>query len=82
MRRIAVEDRRGDLTTKASSILGDILGRDYRAQQIRAASDPVIRWPQAALAIKRGGERVSAFDGSTDRSWARKRPSSSPETIP
>jgi hypothetical protein len=81
LRRIAVEDRRGDLTTKASSILGDILaatiGRNRSGlRPIRSYDGRRPRWRSSAAA------RVSAFDGSTDRSWARKRPSSSPETIP
>ena len=41
LRRKTVEHRRGYLTT-TSFILGDILGRNYRAQQIRAAFDPLI----------------------------------------
>jgi hypothetical protein len=41
LRRKAVEHRLGHLTT-TSFILGDILGRNYRAQQIRAAYDPFI----------------------------------------
>ena len=46
----AVEHRLGHLTT-TTSILGDILGRNYRAQQIRAAFDPVMRSPQASSVI-------------------------------
>ena len=42
LRRKAVEHRLGYLTSTISFILGDILGRNYRAQQIGAAFDPVI----------------------------------------
>ena len=42
LRRKAVEHRLGYLTSTISFILGDILGRNYRAQQIRTALDPVI----------------------------------------
>ena len=66
LRRKAVEHRRGNLTTTTSFILGDILGRNYRAQQIRAVFDPLIGCPQAALAIECGGEgfRIRRFDGA------------------
>jgi hypothetical protein len=64
LRREAVEHRLGYLTTRTSLIRGDILGRDYRAQQIGAAFDPLIGCPQAALAVERGGEsfRILRFD--------------------
>jgi len=47
-------------------IRGDILGRDYRAQQIGAAFDPLIGCPQAAPAVERGGESfgIRRFDGA------------------
>jgi hypothetical protein len=65
LRRKAVEHRRGYLTT-TSFILGYILGRNYRAQQIRAAFDQLIGGPQAVLAIDCGGEgfRIRRFDGA------------------
>jgi hypothetical protein len=65
LRRKAVEHRRGYLTT-TSFIFGDILSRDYRTQQIRAAFDPLIRCPQVALSGQCGGEslRVRRFDGA------------------
>ena len=52
--------------TARAFIASDILGRNYRAQQIRAAFDPVIRCPQAALAVECGGEgfRIRRFDGA------------------
>jgi hypothetical protein len=65
LRRITVEHRRGNLVTRASSILDDILGGNYRAQQIRAAFDLLIRCSQAALAVECGGESfcVRRLDG-------------------
>ena len=44
LRRKAVEHRLGYLTSTISFILGDILGRNYRAQQIGAAF-PAVRQP-------------------------------------
>ena len=66
LRGKAVEDRLGYLTTRTSLIGGDILGRDYRAQQIGAAFDPLIGGLQAALAVERSGEsfRIRRFDGA------------------
>src|SRR5438132_11452315 len=66
LRRKAFEHRFGYLTTRTCLIRGDILGRDYRAQQIGAALDPLIGCPQAALAVERGDEsfRIRRFDGA------------------
>ena len=66
LRRKAVEHSLGYLTTTTAFILGDILGRNYRAQQIRAAFDPVIRCPQAALAVECSAEsfRIRRFDSA------------------
>ena len=43
LRRKAVERRLGYLTSTISFILGDILGRNYRAQQIRVRSAHTMR---------------------------------------
>src|SRR3954447_1186362 len=55
LRREAVEHRLGYLRTPTSFIVGDIPGCNYRTQQIRAEFDPLIRCPQAALAVECGG---------------------------
>ena len=55
----AVENSMGDLWSGAALIGGHILGRDDRAQQTRGMFDPVVRLPQATLALDQRRKSLS-----------------------